>query len=81
MRTWLGLFTPTGTPRDIVDRLNSEVVKGLFNNAAMRDRFQVTTGLEWDPPAGTPAESFGAFLKADRAYYAAVIKAAGIQPE
>ena len=37
--TWHGLFAPAGTPREIISRLNAEVVKAL-GNAELIERFK-----------------------------------------
>ena len=37
--TWFGLYAPAGTPRDVINRVNGELVKGLFNDAAAREKF------------------------------------------
>ena len=80
IRNWLGLFGPAGLPRDIVQRLNADVSKGLLQNPALRDKFLTANGLEVEGAAGGSPESFLAFLKADREYYAGIVKTAGIKP-
>ena len=80
IRNWLGLFGPAGLPRELVQRLNADVAKGLLQNASLRDKFLTANGLEVEGAAGGSAESFLAFLKADREYYASIIKSAGIKP-
>jgi tripartite-type tricarboxylate transporter receptor subunit TctC len=76
MSIWYGMFAPTGTPRDIINRLNREVVKAL-ETPEVRDRM---LGAGIDPWPGSP-EQLGELLKKETARYAAIIKAAGIQPE
>jgi tripartite-type tricarboxylate transporter receptor subunit TctC len=80
LRTWYGLFAPTGTPREIVQRLNAEVGK-LLADPGFREKFMTSVGLEYAAPAGGPPEAFAAFLKADRELYARLVKTAGITPE
>ena len=80
IRNWLGFFGPAGMPHDLVQRLNADVNRNLLQNAALREKFLTANGLEVEGPAGGSADSFLAFLKADREYYASIIKAAGIQP-
>ena len=80
IRNWLGFFGPAGLPRELVQRLNADVNKGLLQNAALREKFLTANGLEVEGPAGGNADAFLAFLKADREYYASIIKAAGIKP-
>ena len=79
LRNWFGLFAPAGTPRDIVQRLNAEVSRNLLNNPVLQERFLISQGLSAESPVGESPEAFAAFLKADREYFATVIKAAGIK--
>ena len=78
IRNWLGFFGPAGLPREMVQRLNADVNRHLLQNPALRDKFLTANGLEIEGPAGGSADAFLAFLKADREYYANIIKAAGI---
>ena len=50
--TWTGLFAPKGTPREVIERLNSEVAKAL-RDPAVRERYLAVGGT---PDPGTPAE-------------------------
>ncbi len=74
---WYGLVAPAGTPRDIITRLHAGVVRAL-QDPAVRKRL-VDDGAE-PAPSASP-EAFGAFIKAEIAKWAKVVKAAGIQPE
>ncbi len=69
---WYGLLAPAKTPRPIIDRLNAEVTKVLV----MPDvkEFLFNQGL--DPAPGTP-EKFGAYIKAETAKWAKVVKDSG----
>jgi tripartite-type tricarboxylate transporter receptor subunit TctC len=70
--TWQGLVAPAGTPAEIINRLNSELVKALKNpefEARMRGM-----GLEL---YGTTPEQFAQFIKDEHAKWAKVIKATG----
>ena len=74
--SWFGLFAPTGTPQEIVARLNTET--GIAMRAPdMRVRLAAEGA---DPVAGTPAE-LAALLKVEIAQWARVIRQAGIAPE
>jgi len=75
LRGWIGLFGPAALPREIVNRLNAEVMKMLAGDLRPR-LFEL--GL--DVAGGTP-ESFSAFIKADIGRYASIVKAAGIPPQ
>ncbi len=73
---WYGMLAPAGTPRAIIDRLNSELHKALAS-ADLKERL-ANAGVE--PATNTP-EQFAAFIKAEIARYAKVIKTAGIKVE
>ncbi len=73
---WYGILAPAGTPRPIIDRLNSELHKALAS-PDLKERL-ANAGVE--PLTNTP-EEFGEFLKSEIARFAKVIKVAGIKPE
>jgi tripartite-type tricarboxylate transporter receptor subunit TctC len=72
---WNGLIVPAATPRSIVERLNRVVVQQL-KLPDLRERF-VTLGAE--VLTSTPQE-FDAFIRAEMAKWAKVIKASRMQP-
>jgi tripartite-type tricarboxylate transporter receptor subunit TctC len=73
---WFGLLAPAGTPREIIARLHKESIAILRmpeNIARLAaDGAEVTT---------SSPEEFAAFIQAENAKWAKVVKAAGIQPE
>jgi len=71
---WFALMVPKGTPRDIVARLNMEVVK----LAATSDYKAQLDKLGFEPYASTP-EQLTAFLKAEFDRWGKVIKTAGVK--
>lgn len=71
---WYGMLVPQATPAAIVDQLHREVVNGL-TGPDIRERM-VSAGVV--PVGNSPAE-FAAFAAAERARWAAVIKAANIE--
>lgn len=73
---WYGLLAPTGTPKDIIAKLNEDVAQ-VLNAPEMRETLQAQ-GLE--PVTGTP-EQFAELIRTDLARWAKVIKAAGIKAE
>jgi len=73
---WFGVLAPAGTPRDIIARLNGEIVK-LLNSAEIKDRF-AKQGVE---VRTTTPEQFAEFLKSEVARWARVIKEAGIRAD
>ena len=76
VNSWTGLVAPPKTPPAIVKRLYGEVVK-IVESQDMKD-FLASTGAE---PALMGPEEFRAYIKADIARYAPVVKAAGIKPD
>jgi len=72
---WVGLFAPAATPRAIIDRLHAETTKAL-NEPAIKDAL---SKLGADPMEMTPTQ-FDAFVRAEIETNAALVKAAGIQP-
>lgn len=76
LSVWFGVLAPAGTPREIVGRLNSEIVK-ILNSADVKERF-AKQGVE--VRTGTP-EQFSEFLKSEVARWAKVIKDAGIKAD
>jgi tripartite-type tricarboxylate transporter receptor subunit TctC len=72
---WIGMMVPAKTPREIVNRLNAEVVKALAL-PEVKERF---TQLGADAWTMTP-EQFDAYIKAEVASNATLVKAAGLAP-
>lgn len=70
--TWFGFVAPTGVPKDIVVRLNTEINKAL--QAA--DVKKKLNDQGTDVLGGTP-EQFGALIKSDLARWAPIIKESG----
>ncbi len=73
---WYGILTTTGTPKDIVARLHSELVKAL-TSTELKERL-TTAGIE---PMNSTPEQFAAFIRSENTRFAKVIKDAGIKPE
>jgi tripartite-type tricarboxylate transporter receptor subunit TctC len=74
---WFGVLGPAGTPRSIVERMNTELLRIVRDPVVVRDRY-APVGLS--PLASTP-ERFTEVIKADLAKYAKIAKDAGIKPE
>ncbi|HEX2825255.1 MAG TPA: tripartite tricarboxylate transporter substrate binding protein [Burkholderiales bacterium] len=72
--TWYGILAPAKTPKDIVDKVNREVV-AILNQPELHDRL-TKEGAE---PVGSTPHAFSAYMKAEIAKWAKVIKSAGIQ--
>ena len=73
---WYGLLAPAATPREIVMRLNAEIIKAL-QRPDVRERL----ASEASQPAGDTPEKFLAFIKAEIARWAPVVRASGARPE
>jgi tripartite-type tricarboxylate transporter receptor subunit TctC len=73
---WIGMMAPARTPRDIVNRLQAEVVKALAL-PEVKERFQQ---LGADPWTMTP-EQFDAYIRAEVASNGPLVKAAGLAPQ
>jgi tripartite-type tricarboxylate transporter receptor subunit TctC len=71
--TMQGIFVPAGTPKDVVDLLNREIVKAM----AMPDVKEKCAQLGFDVVANSPKE-FSAYIKADVEKWGKVIKDANI---
>jgi tripartite-type tricarboxylate transporter receptor subunit TctC len=76
VNAWFGLMAPAGTPREIVDRLNTDSVKAL-RQPAIRERLE-SVGLK---PAPDTPEEFGRFVQGEIDRWAKVAKAANIRAE
>ena len=76
LSVWFGVLAPAGTPREIIQRLNVEIVK-ILQSPEVKERF-VKQGV--DVQTGTP-EQFDAFVKSEVARWAKVIKDAGIRAD
>jgi tripartite-type tricarboxylate transporter receptor subunit TctC len=74
--TWFGILATAGTPREVVSRLN-EVVRGIVAEPATRS-FIEAQGIE---PLTSGADEFAAFLRAETAKFAKIVKAAGLEPQ
>ena len=73
---WYGIAAPARTPAAVIERLHVEVAK-IARDPKMKARL-AGQGLEL--VGNTPVE-FDAFIRAEIAKWAAVLKAAGIKPE
>ena len=74
--TWHSVLVPAGTPKPIVKRLNTELVK-IVNLPDVKERFQ-SQGLT---PVGSTPEQMSALIKEELMEYAKLVKAIGFQPQ
>ena len=73
---WQGVLAPAGTPRDIIVKLNTEIVR-VINLPEVRKQL-ADQGYE---PAGTSPEQFAEYIKTEIAKWTRVIKYAGLKAE
>ena len=73
---WSGFFAPAGTPREIVARLNKEMVS-ILHLPIVQERLAAEIATI---NTSTP-EQFGAYLKSEIAKWTKAVQVAGIQPE
>jgi tripartite-type tricarboxylate transporter receptor subunit TctC len=73
---WLAFLAPSGTPADVITRLNRATAVAL-TEAAFLERLRVLGAT----PIGGDAPAAARFLAAEEARWAAVIRAAGIEPQ
>ena len=71
--SWQGLTAPAGVPRDIVARLNKDLI-GILKTPAMREKVLELGGVV---VPNSPAQ-FEAFFKAEAAKWSAVATRAGL---
>jgi tripartite-type tricarboxylate transporter receptor subunit TctC len=73
---WYGLLTPAGTPHPVIDKLNRTVTQIL-------DASEVVVRLHAqgaEPMRGSPA-TFAAFMRAEMAKWAPIVKQANVKPD
>ena len=80
IQTWFGLYAPSGTPADIVQRLNADLVK-VIPTPAFKDKFLTTQGIDLAPPAAGPIGPFAAYIKEETEMYGKLTKVVGVKPE
>ncbi|HME30600.1 MAG TPA: tripartite tricarboxylate transporter substrate-binding protein [Pseudolabrys sp.] len=79
MSGWFGLFAPKGTPKNVIDTLNSAMVQVLAD-PAVRARF-TELGLDVAAREQQTSEGFAAFQKAEIDKWWPIIKDAGISAQ
>lgn len=73
---WFGLLAPAGTPKEILDRLNTEVNAALKSPDVI-ERFTTLGAV----PVGGSAADFERFIRADLEKWARVVKERNIKPD
>lgn len=69
---WMGISAPSGIPKPIADKLNTELIK-VLRSPELRERIR---GQSFDLWTSTPAE-FTAVIKSDLAKWSKIVKASG----
>jgi tripartite-type tricarboxylate transporter receptor subunit TctC len=73
---WFGWLAPAATPKDIVARLNREIVS-VLQQRQVRERLAGMSTV----PVGNTSKQFGDFIRAERDKWGKVIRRAGIKLE
>ena len=73
---WNGLSAPAHTPREVVAKINADVIR-IVNSPELKERLKA----EGSDPVGNTPEQYAAFLRAEVAKWAKVIKFAGVKAE
>jgi tripartite-type tricarboxylate transporter receptor subunit TctC len=73
---WIGMMAPAKTPRDVVNKLHDEVEKALAS-PEVKERFLKLGADAWT----LKPEQFDAYIKDEIKSNAALVKAAGLQPQ
>jgi tripartite-type tricarboxylate transporter receptor subunit TctC len=71
---WYGVLAPAGTPREIIMKINAEIVKGLRT-----DEMKKRIASDGGEVIGSTPEEFTAVMKTDIAKWAKVVQASGAQ--
>ena len=73
---WYMMLAPAGVPREIIARLNSEIVKAV-HSPAVKERF-AALGTE---PVGNSPEACGEFLRTEIAKWTKVVRSVGAKAD
>jgi tripartite-type tricarboxylate transporter receptor subunit TctC len=73
INSWQGVFAPAGTPKDVIAKINGELVR-MVNAPEVRARM----AQEGADPVGSSPDHFAARVRSEIAKWSKVIKAAGI---
>jgi tripartite-type tricarboxylate transporter receptor subunit TctC len=76
MTLWNAIFAPAATPKDIIGRLNAEIVKALKS----RDVQERLAALGAAPGGGSP-EDLGAYFKSEVEKFGKIVHALGLKIE
>jgi tripartite-type tricarboxylate transporter receptor subunit TctC len=71
---WYGVLAPAGTPRDVIMKLNGEIIRAL----KVQDYRALLVNNAIDP-IGSPPEQLGQYIKSELTKWAKVVKEAGVR--
>jgi len=71
---WYAMFFPAGTPKEIIGKMNAEIVKALKSSEV--SGFMAREGAE---PVGSTPEELGAYFRKEYDKYAKIIKSRNIK--
>ena len=71
---WYGMFAPAGTPKEIINKLHTEIVKAM-NSSELKERLAV---LGVEPTTSTP-DQLALLMKDDLVRWAKIVKDSGAQ--
>jgi len=74
--SWQGVVMPAGAPRDIVNKVNGDLVK-MLSSPDMKEKILAMGGIA----LGNTPDEFSAFMKAESEKWAKVAKAANVKME
>lgn len=72
--SWVGMIAPANTPKDIVTRLNREIVD-ILRQKDVEEKLNQQGAI----PVGDSPEQFGAYISAEMKKWGAVVKSANIK--
>lgn len=73
---WFGVFVPAGTPKDIIAKLNTEMVRAL-KQPDVKDKLS-SQGAE---AVGNTPDELERFVRAETAKYSQLVKASGVRAD
>jgi tripartite-type tricarboxylate transporter receptor subunit TctC len=73
---WFGVFAPAQLSPDLTDRLNT-AIRAVLDDSKLRAQFE----SEGATPAGMSAADFAAFVSADVARWAPIVRQSGARPD
>jgi tripartite-type tricarboxylate transporter receptor subunit TctC len=74
--TWVGIFVPAGTPREISNKLQAD-----FMTVLARQNIRERVASQGGEVVAAPGEQLAAHIRRETALYAKVVQSAGIKPE